>query len=290
MREFKSQTAESGKALYASLLCVCAVATALAASERGVTTQPFGHYQPILDRMPFGAEAPVAAAVDPAQAQTAAQLQADQQKLAKQVNMSAVNVTPDGETAIGFTDLSVNPPVNHFLLVGASADGWKVVSADYDAETATIEKDGVSITLQLGKGLIDPTAQPAKGASPAAPGMTPFGLRRGSPSFRSLGGQPATTLPPAVTLPNRPPPVKPPELAPSDAGGSYMERLRERKQQETKELQAASKKQQEQLMKLAHEAAANEIKKREAEAAAQADANAPQPNEPPLAAPAQEAQ
>ena len=288
MRVFKSQTGESGKALYASLLCMCAVATGLAASE-GVTSQPFGHYQPILDRMPFGAEVPVAAAVDPVQAQTAAQVQADQQKLASKVNMSAVNVTPDGETAIGFTDLSVNPPVNHFLLVGASADGWKVVSADYDAETATIEKDGVSITLQLGKGLIDPNAQPAKTAAPAATGMPPFGLRRGSASFRSLGGQPPVpTLPPAVTTPNRPS-VKPPEPATNEEGGSYMERLRERKQQETKELQAATKKQQEQLMKLAHEAAANEIKKREEESA-QADANAPPPNEVPQAAPAQEAQ
>jgi hypothetical protein len=43
-------------------------------------------------------------------------------------------------------------------------DGYTILAADYDVETATIEKDGVVITLQLGKGLV-------VAAAPAAPAL-----------------------------------------------------------------------------------------------------------------------
>lgn len=117
---------------------------------------PFSKYQQILDRMPFGALPPNFGQTPPeAPTQTEAQMQAEQQKLAQQINMSCINITPDGSTAIGFTDLSAKPPVNFYLLVGASAGGWTVIDADYDLEVAIIEKDGVRINLKLGKGLID---------------------------------------------------------------------------------------------------------------------------------------
>jgi len=276
MRVFKFQTSESGQALYAALLSMCAAATGLASSE-GTSSPAFGHYQPILDRMPFG-ELPSnfnAVPVDPATVKSEEQVKADQQKLAKQINMSAVNVTPDGATAIGFTDLSDKTPINYYLLVGTTAGGWTVVSADYDEETATIEKDGVSITLKLGKGLIDPPSpKPATGTTGGG------GLRRGSLVSKHTPGEQAVPIPRAVTLPTRLPDM-PPEMSSDEGGGSsYKARLLERKQQEDKALQAAAKKQQEQLMKLAHEAAANEIKRREEESA-QAVANTPQANEPP---------
>ena len=113
--------------------------------------------------MPFGALPANFGQVvqEPSQVQDAAQIQAEQQKLAKQINMSCVNVTPDGTTAIGFTDLDAKPPVNYYLLVGATAGGWSVVAADYDEEWAQISKDGVTITLKLGKGLIDAPPTPA---------------------------------------------------------------------------------------------------------------------------------
>ena len=142
-----------------ALLCVCFAAlcaSAIPADPVAMTPRPFSGYQPIIDRMPFGAPPPaVAAAVDPALAQNAAQVQADQQKLAQKINMSCVNVTPDGTTAIGFTDLSDKTPVNYYLLVGATGGGWTVVAADYDDEWAQIKKDDITITLKLGKGLID---------------------------------------------------------------------------------------------------------------------------------------
>lgn len=281
-------------------------AAASAAATGTFAPPPFGHYQPILDRMPFGAlpanfgQVPA----DPAAAQTAAQVQAEQQKLAKQVNMSAVNITPEGKTAIGFTDLSAKPPVNYFLLVGASADGWTVVSADYDDEVATLEKEGVTITLQLGKGLIDPASLPARAAPPsllpAAPSAlstalpqpaalpaVPGLLRRSTPSSGSGKGptgwgkvQEAPAAAPA-----------PADAPAADANGeirSYKERLLERKTQQTEAEIAAARQQQEQLVKLAREAAMKEIARREAEAA-QAAAEAAPAAEPAMEAQPQEA-
>jgi hypothetical protein len=270
--------------LAALALCGAGAFSPCVATTETYSPPPFGHYQPILDRMPFGAlpanfgQTPA----DPAAAQTAAQVQAEQQKLAKQVNMSAVNITPDGQTAIGFTDLSAKPPVNYFLLVGASADGWKVVSADYDDEIATLEKDGVTITLQLGKGLVEPAAaQPPVAGKPAVPSLQPA-PQPGQPgeamwpntvNVPGLIRRPGTSATLAKPLPTpggaagAPAARTAPQSAPSGETLSYKERLLERKTQQTEAEVAAAKKQQEQLLKLAREAAQKEIARREEEAA-----------------------
>ncbi len=275
----------TARRLFPTLAAACligACAAAGAATTETPSPPPFGHYQPILDRMPFGALPPnFGQAVDAAAAQTTAQAQAEQQKLAKQVNMSAVNITPDGQTAIGFTDLSAKPPVNHYLLVGASADGWTVVSADYDDEIATLEKEGVTITLQLGKGLIDPAALtpktagpalPPSAASPAAPARPsavppPLLSRRSAPSALPLRSAAALTTPAGN--------------APAEGAGdevrSYKERLIERKTQQTEAEKAAARQQQEQLLKLAREAAQKEIARQTQEAAQAAAENAEEP-------------
>ena len=159
----------SPAAAFLGLACPGLSLLASAPAGEPYSPPPFGHYQPILDRMPFGALPANFNAADPAAAQTEAQVKAEQQALAKQVNMSAVNVTPDGATAIGFTDLSVNPPVNYYVRVGDSAGGWTVLSADYDEEMASIEKEGVAITLKLGQGLVDTPATNAAMASARAP-------------------------------------------------------------------------------------------------------------------------
>ena len=72
--------------------------------------------------------------------------------MAKRLTMCAVNRTPSGNVAVGFIDNEAKPPRNIYLNVCESADGYRIVSADYDAETATIEKEGLTITLKLGKG------------------------------------------------------------------------------------------------------------------------------------------
>ena len=264
------------------------------ALDKVFTPPPFGHYQPILDRMPFGSLPSDfnAVPVDPSTLKNEAQVKADQQTLAKKINMSAVNITPDGRTAIGFTDLSQTPPINHYLLVGASADGWTVVSANYDEDAATIEKDGVVITLKLGKGLVDPATLPAQAvaAQPLlrskgglVPQVAPETVRPPEPLAQSSGKRgPASQG--ALTR-NMLIPAVIPMPADADAGAvvepvseplSYAERQRERATQQTAAQLAAEVKQREQLEKLARAAAATEIKRREEEAAQAAPAEDPQ--------------
>lgn len=263
--------------LHIGLTVACAAVSGQAVSEV-YTPPPFGHYQPILDRMPFGA-LPAnfnAATVDPATLKNEAQVKAEQQILAKKINMSAVNVTPDGQTAIGFTDLSQTPPVNYYLLVGADAGGWTVVNADYDEETATIEKEGVSITLKLGKGLVDPTAPAAKPVAmpPSVPTTTAVAaaVSKDAPAAEIPGLSRQVPRSPSPLQPPSPAAAIPPPTAVPAETRSYAERQRARAAQQTEAQIAAEAKQREQLEKLAREAASHEIKRREEETAQEAPA------------------
>jgi hypothetical protein len=93
-------------------------------------------------------------------------------------------------------------------------DGYTILAADYDVETATIEKDGVVITLQLGKGLVV-AAAPATPALAAASGTgrgteagtapTPAEQPPKEPVLKTVteqlismavGGSPGTDVPP----------------------------------------------------------------------------------------------
>lgn len=276
-----------GRALAAAVLCLAGAASGTA--ER-YAPKPFEYYQPILDRMPFGAAAAQtgAGALDAEGAKSAAQEKVEQERLAKQVNMSAVNITPEGRTAIGFTDLSQKPPVNHYLLVGDEADGWKVLDADYDLETATIEKEGVAITLKLGQGLLSAPAAGGAGSAAATAGAPAL-----SAGARKVGEAAAATgrLPPGLTRRRLRRPVT---GTVGDAGGtapaaasassSYVERNRERALQREKEEQASREKMQAQLAEMARKAALNEIRRRdreeaEARAAEQAEEAAVAPQE-----------
>ena len=285
---FGRRAGYAGLSVFFWLVCLAGLARA---TSEVYSPPPFGHYQPILDRMPFGALPPNfnATQADAAELKSEAQEKAEQQKLAKQVNMSAVNVTPDGRTAIGFTDLSQKPPVNYYLLVGSEADGWKVLSADYDAETATIEKEGVAVTLQLGKGLVDPAA-PAPAAAAAQPA-----LARNRPSLPTLLPSPAEPRSLSFARKNgaaggalRGPSFPKDGTADTSRSRSYMERLRERDTQKTKAQLAEAAKQQEQLVKLAREAAQKEIRKSEEAAALAAQENAAQVQQEEAVVPAEE--
>lgn len=258
--------------------CVVCLAHGSPATSEIYSPPPFEHYQPILDRMPFGVLPPNfnASAADAATAKSEEQVKVEQQKLAKQVNMSAVNVTPDGGTAIGFTDLSQKPPVNYYLLVGAEADGWKVLDADFDEETATIEKEGVTVTLKLGQGLVDPAAAGAAAKPAFAHVRSPLQVPRPAlvppvaaaaearpGALRSLGITGAT-LRGLTTRDNA-------SGKPEDSR-SYAERLRDRAAQQTQAQLAAEEKMREQFEKLARETANREIRRREEEAAREAAA------------------
>lgn len=126
---------------------------------RAQSLLPLSDYQVILDRKPFGelgkpkesgadAEATQAAA-------EAAQAERDQQTLAQQLDLVAVNITLRGTVSVGLVDKSVNPSRSLYLAVGESDSGYTVESADYAAETATISKGGVRVTLKLGRGLVE---------------------------------------------------------------------------------------------------------------------------------------
>jgi hypothetical protein len=241
---------------------------------------PFAYYQPILDRMPFGAMPAVAPPVSPEQvaaAVTEAEVAAEQQALAKQVTMSAVNITPKGHTTIGFTDRSVNPPASYYLRVGESAGGWTVKDADFDDELATLEKDGVTITLKLGEGLVEtPAAAPAAGAPPAAPAAgVPTAAVAAAPATAPTAAVPAAPALAVARRPlSRPPTHRGQHLSASAPEPSFADRLRERTVQKTQAQQEAEARMREQFERLARETAAREIQRRQEEEALAAEERA----------------
>ena len=139
-----------------------------AEKDRPSTDAGFERYRTIIDRKPFGPEpanfdpdapgsrggaAGGGGAVDPA-AQEAMKAQ-EEQKIIASVRVSALNVTPSGKIAVGFTDASKQPSGTYYLKVGETRDGWTVKAADARAMKVTLEKDGVEATLGLGEGSAD---------------------------------------------------------------------------------------------------------------------------------------
>lgn len=139
-----------------------------AGKDRPSTDAGFERYRTIIDRKPFGPEpanfdpdapgsrggtAAGGGAVDPA-AQEAMKAQ-EEQKIIASVRVSALNVTPSGKIAVGFTDASKQPSGTYYLKVGETRDGWTVKAADARAMKVTLEKDGVEATLGLGEGSAD---------------------------------------------------------------------------------------------------------------------------------------
>jgi len=275
--------------LFAVALCV---ATCHAKPDADAYAKPdFDTYQPILDRMPFGA-LPDPTVAPPSQDD--ALKKKEQELLARQVNMSAVNIMPDGRTAIGFTDLSAKPPVNHYLHVGESSDGWTVIDADYDEETATIKKGGVEIALKLGKGLIESPALGPGGRGPAlmaanqgvnaAMQINTLMPPTTAPSFPGAGRTAitgATESPPGLRRDPRLPPGTPnaaagrtsasPTAATPTATSSYTERLDQRVKAAQMEKEKADQEQKEVLKKVAAAAAQEAVRMREREAAEAAE-------------------
>ena len=195
----------------------------LAGNAAGGALPPFSHYAVILDRKPFGdLSKPAAAEAVPQPDQAAIEQAKEEQALARQVDMVAVNRTPRGKIAVGFIDKGAKPPRNYYLNVGESSGGFTVVEADFVEETATIEKEGVSISLKLGKGMI-PKKDGGEGSEAAATTPAP-------PA--------ASTLQPSTPSPLQPPmrPMRPGIVrrnamgvgGVTNAPGSYLDTLRRR--------------------------------------------------------------
>lgn len=136
---------------FASLVFVVVFGLSLFAER-----QPFERYQSILDRQMFGRPP---AGFDPtkppsevsrSEAKSETELQA-QERIKTAIRFSAINVTPEGDTAVGFTDSSdPKSPVHYYLKVGESRNGWLVKEADPVKATMTIVKDEVEVTLSIG--------------------------------------------------------------------------------------------------------------------------------------------
>lgn len=233
----------------------------------------FSHYQPILDRMPFG---PLpdnfnATPEDQAMALEEAKNKAEQEAMAKKVTLSVINVTPGGATAIGFTDQSVNPPVNYYLKVGSVSDGWKVLKADFKSSTATIEKEGVEVDLALKEPRMVSPEEEVSVAAVAEQAQPADGSRRSPRNLRSRM-QDATSRSPVrrgAMLRNARREASGEtgrDAATAEPRQSYADRLRERVTRKTHEQQSAEAKMREHVEKLARETTAREIQRLEAEA------------------------
>lgn len=119
--------------------------------------QPYDRYQSIVDRQMFG---PLPPGFDPTKSpnevqrsssQEEKQLTQEQEKLQSAIHFSVINVTPEGETAVGFTDNSdPKAPIHYYLKVGEKRNGWEVKEADAAKATMTIVKGEIEVTLSLG--------------------------------------------------------------------------------------------------------------------------------------------
>lgn len=176
-------------------------------------------YQQIVDKNLFGPP-PADPSVIPdkgssssrAEEKSEREIAKEQEKLEKTVYVSALTVSPDGAVKVGFTDTSNGKkPSNHYLAVGASEDGWLVVSADMATKKVVLSKDGIEIERvygdknassapQDGKSgpnttAANPAQQPLDGRSSLLsrrPGMASdgrFSGRRGAMSRRAMRRQ-----------------------------------------------------------------------------------------------------
>jgi len=153
-----------GKGEYRAAFCAVASLCCLAAvAER----QPIDRYQSIIDRQMFGQPPPNFDPTKPAsQVQKGAgdeqALTREQEAIKSAIHFSAINVTPAGDIAVGFTDNSDSKlPIHYYLKVGEERNGWKVLEADPVKATMKVAKGDIEVALDLG-------ANSAKGGGSAA--------------------------------------------------------------------------------------------------------------------------
>ena len=148
--------------------------------------QPFDRYQSIVDRQMFGVPPPGFDPTRPPSEVSRSDARAEEEQLTKEqeqiksaIHFSMINVTPSGETAVGFTDSGTDPknPSHYYLKVGESRNGWTVKEADPVKATMTIVKDEVEVSLKIGDNSAQGGKNGGKGAPPAA--AAAGGLRGG---------------------------------------------------------------------------------------------------------------
>jgi len=137
---------------------VVVVAAILPALALFAERQPYTRYQSIVDRQMFGQPpagfdptknpSEVSAKDERAKGQ---ELTKEQAEVKSSIHFSVINVTPAGDTAVGFTDNSDSKnPRHYYLKVGESRDGWTVKEADALAASMTVAKGEIEVSLTLG--------------------------------------------------------------------------------------------------------------------------------------------
>ena len=121
-----------------------AVVTVMASTAWGVVVNDFSRYEIILQRRPFG-EAPAAS---DGNIERKAPVVRTGPSFVDSLTMCAIT-SGGGAVRVGFLDGKARPPKTYFLFVGEREDGIHVVSADYEAETVTLEKDGDTRVLSM---------------------------------------------------------------------------------------------------------------------------------------------
>ena len=191
-------TRERGRGLRAA---VAAAAFAVAVALPAYAEKPaFDRYRTILDRQMFG---PLPDDFDPtklpsevsrsssaASGRAAEQLTKEQEKLKSAVRFSVINMTPQGDVAVGFTDSSeAKSPRHYYLRVGETRDGWLVKEADPETATMTVAKGEIEVTLSIGQdsAKADAKGDAAKGSAKGA-AANAAGLRR-SPLLGGIGSR-----------------------------------------------------------------------------------------------------
>lgn len=141
------------------LLTSTCLAAVLAPGATSAARQPYDRYQTIVDRQMFG---PLPEGFDPTKLPSEAarpskkgaeELSKEQEKVKSAIRFSVINVTPDGQVKVGFTDRSdAKNPKNYYLGVGEARDGWLVKDADADKASMTIVRsaDSVEVSLSIG--------------------------------------------------------------------------------------------------------------------------------------------
>ena len=184
-----------GKGEYRAAFCAVASLCCLAAvAER----QPIDRYQSIIDRQMFGQPPPnFDPTKPPSQVQKGAGdekvLTREQEAIKSAIHFSAINVTPAGDIAVGFTDNSDSKlPVHYYLKVGEERNGWKVLEADPVKATMKVAKGDIEVALDLGansaKGGGSTARAGANATASAAPAVATVGRRAGLLASRRPAG------------------------------------------------------------------------------------------------------
>jgi len=134
---------------------IAACAVALACTAAFAEKQPYSRYESIVERQMFGKPPP---GFDPEKMPSEVsrsgqkELTKEQEKLQSSIHFSVINVTPDGATAVGFTDNS-NPkePVHYYLKVGEKRNGWEVREANAETASMTIARGDIEVSLTIGE-------------------------------------------------------------------------------------------------------------------------------------------